>query len=154
MKRGSTLFLKTVLILIGIGLLAFLIFTFPFLFKEGDVMGYRPILLGTHVSTIPFFFALYQAWNLLTYIDKNIAFSDLSVKALKNIKYSVVVFGVLYALGSPYIYYVAELDDAPGVLAIALIFVGASIVVATFAAVLQKLVQNGVDLKSENDLTV
>ncbi len=154
MKKGSTLFLKIVLIFIGIVLLTFLLFTFPYLFKQGDVLDYRPILAGMHISIIPFIFALYQAWNLLTYIDKNTAFSDLSVKALKNIKYSVVLFGALYALGSPYVYFVADLDDAPGVVAIAIVVIGASVVVATFAAVLQKLVQNGVDLKSENDLTV
>ena len=49
---------------------------------------------------------------------------------------------------------VADKDDAPGAVGFGLIFILASIVVATFAAVLQKLVQNGLDMKSENELTV
>ncbi|MDM5326781.1 helix-turn-helix domain-containing protein [Neobacillus sp. CF12] len=39
-----------------------------------------------YVSAIPFYFALYQAFTLLSYIDKNKAFSEISVKALKKIK--------------------------------------------------------------------
>ena len=39
-------------------------------------------------SAIPFYFALYQAFKLLRYIDKNKAFSELSVKALK--KYQIL----------------------------------------------------------------
>ena len=48
----------------------------------------------------------------------------------------------------------AELDDAPGLGVIALAFVCMPLVIATFAAVLEKLLQNAIDIKSENDLTV
>ena len=60
----------------------------------------------------------------------------------------------MYAAGMPYVFYVADQDDAPGVVAIGLVIIGASFVIATAAAVFQKLVQNAVDIKSENDLTV
>lgn len=42
------------------------------------------ILLVMYISVVPFYFALYQSFNLLSYIDKNQAFSDFSVQALKN----------------------------------------------------------------------
>lgn len=59
-----------------------------------------------------------------------------------------------FVIGLPYIYFVAVTDDAAGVLAVALVIVFASTVIATFAAVLQKLVRSGIDLKAESDLTV
>ena len=54
----------------------------------------------------------------------------------------------------PYVFYLADMDDAPGLVAIGLVIVFASFVIGAFAAVLQKLIQNAVEIKSENDLTV
>jgi hypothetical protein len=45
-------------------------------------------------------------------------------------------------------------DDPAGITALGIFTTFASIVVATAAAVFQKLLQNAVDIKSENDLTV
>ena len=54
----------------------------------------------------------------------------------------------------PYIFIVAEEDDAPGVVLIALIVIFASFIIATFAALLQKLFKEALAIKSENELTV
>jgi hypothetical protein len=120
---------------------------------KGD-FDYGPILIGLYVAAIPFFYALYQALRLLDYIDKNKAFSKASVKALHGIKICGYLISALFALGMPYIFYVADRDDAPGAAAIGFIIIGASFVIGTFAAVLQQLIQNAMDLKEENDLTV
>ncbi len=154
MKNSSTLLLKGALILIGVTMLAFCIFALPAGIMDDNIGMYRPILIGMYIPIIPFFIALFQAWVLLTYIDKNEAFSELSVKALKKIKNCAVVITLLYAAGMPYIYKVANADDAPGVVAIGLTIIFMSFVVATFAAVLEKLVRNAIDIKAENDLTV
>jgi len=154
MNRGSTIFLKGVVILIGLIVLALCIFALPRVIGSINMGGYDPILLGIYVTAIPFFIALYQALKLLSCIDNNKAFSDLSVNSLKHIKYCAVTISALYAAGMPYIFYVAEKDDAPGVVLIGLIIIFASIVIATFAAVLQKLLKNAMDIKLENDLTV
>lgn len=148
------MFLRGVIFLLGIGVLALCIFVLPPLIISEKVGGYRPILLGMYVPAIPFFIALYQALNLLSYIDTNKAFSSLSTNALKNIKYCAVAISAMYTLGMPYIYIVAERDDAPGVIATGLVIIFASFVISVFAAVLQKLLQNAMDIKSENDLTV
>ncbi len=148
------MFLRGVIVLIGLGVLALCIFGLPPIIGSIELGGYDPILLGMYVTAVPFFIALYQGLKLLSYIDTNKAFSILSVKALKTIKYSALAISGLYAAGMPYIYIVAEKDDAPGVIAIALVIIAASFVVSVFAAVLQKLLQNGMDIKSENDLTV
>jgi hypothetical protein len=154
MDRGSTIILRGVIYLIGLIVLGLCVFFLPMAISSDTVGYYRPILLGMYVPAIPFFFALFEALKLLSYIDKNKAFSDLSVKALRNIKYCGIAISGLYAAGMPYIMYAAERDDAPGAVAIGLVIIFASFVVATAAAVFAKLLKSAVDLKSENDLTV
>ena len=154
MKQGSTLVLKGVIILIGMAVLALCIFVLPRGIGSDRTGDYRPILLGMYVTAVPLFFALFQTLKLLKYIDMNTAFSELSVKALKYIKYCAITISVMYAAGMPYIYLVADRDDAPGVVALGFVIIFASIVVAIFAAVLQKLLEEALAIKSENDLTV
>jgi len=60
----------------------------------------------------------------------------------------------LYVVGMPLFYLIAEMDDAPGIILIGLVMIFAALVIAVFAAVLQKLLKNAIDIKSENDLTV
>ncbi|QIZ05607.1 DUF2975 domain-containing protein [Priestia megaterium] len=158
MKRGSTLFLRMAVFLIGIPVLAFCIFGLSWLAKnpvnpDFDHILY-PIVIGMYVSVIPFFVALYQAFKLLSYIDKNQAFSELSVKALKNIKICAMTISGLYVVILPFVYLVADLDDAPGLIIIGMVPIFASLVIAVFAAVLQRLLQEAIDIKSENDLIV
>ncbi|MDD3655103.1 MAG: DUF2975 domain-containing protein, partial [Desulfotomaculaceae bacterium] len=90
----------------------------------------------------------------LSYIDKNIAFSELSVSALKNIKYCGTTITAFYVVMMPFVFLVADKDDAPGLIIIGMVPIFASMIIAVFAAVLQKLLINAIDIKSENDLTV
>ncbi|MFD2114796.1 DUF2975 domain-containing protein [Paenibacillus yanchengensis] len=160
MKRGTTLFLKVAVILIGIPVLALCIFAVPEIVKFSDElypdMPYLKYLIATvlYASVVPFYVALYQAFQLLTYIDRNEAFSSLSVRALKYIKYCAIIISGLYLIGMPLFYLLAEKDDAPGIIVIGLVIMFASVVIAVFAAVLQKLLQEAIAIKSENDLTV
>lgn len=154
MKVGSTLFLKTAVVTLGLIVLATCIFGLPAGIAAEHIGGYRQILIGLYVPAIPFFVALYQALKLLDHIEANQAFSESSVNALTAIKRCAVIISALFAAGMPYIYIVAERDDAPGVVLIGLVIVFASTVIATFAAVLQKLVQSAIEIKSENELTV
>ena len=107
-----------------------------------------------YATVIPFYFALYQAFKLVSYIDKSNAFSKLSVRALKKIKYCAVTISILYVVGMPLFYLVAERDDAPGIIILGMLLIFASMVIAVFAAVLQRLLKDAIDIKSENDLTV
>lgn len=154
MEQGSTLLLRGVVIFIGLIVLATCIFALPEGIRTDEVGGYRIILLGLYVPAIPFFIALYQTMKLLKYIDANNAFSELSIRALKAIKYCAIAISSLFAAGMPYIYTVADRDDAPGIILLGLIIVFASSVIATAAAVLQQLVRSALAIKSENDLTV
>jgi len=154
MKHSSTLFLQSVIFLLGIVVLYVCAFGIPWLVGTPGLGGYDPILLSLYIPAVPFFFALFQATKLINYIDTNRAFSLLSVKAFRNIKVCAVAIAGFFVLAMPYIFYVADKDDSPGSLLVGLVIIFAASVIATFAAVLQKLVQNAVDIKSENDLTV
>ena len=160
MKRGTTLFLKVAVILIGIPVLALCIFLVPEvanfaaeLYPDHTYLKYL-VVIDLYATAIPFYFALYQAIKLLNYIDKNKAFSELSVRVLKNIKYCAIIISSLYVVGMPLFYLMAEKDDAPGIIIIGMVMIIASMVIAVFAAVLQRLLNEAIDIKSENDLTV
>jgi hypothetical protein len=160
MSRGTTLFLRVAVILIGIPILAMCIFLVPEIADFAaelypDYTYIKYLVYATfYSSALPFYFALYQAFKLLGYIDRNKAFSELSVRALRNIKYCATTISSLFVAGMPLFYLMAEKDDAPGIIVIGMVLIFASMVIAVFAAVLQKLLKEAIDIKSENDLTV
>ena len=159
MKQVTTIFLKLAIIFIGIPVLALCIFLVP---KIGNFAGelYPDfayikylVFIVMYGAAVPFYIALYQAFNLLQYIDKNKAFSELSVKALRNIKYCAVTISGLYVIGAPLFRFITKNMDPPfGILELIIVF--ASLVIAVFAAILQQLLQEAINIKSENDLTV
>ncbi|HUP26772.1 MAG TPA: DUF2975 domain-containing protein [Candidatus Limnocylindrales bacterium] len=154
MKNGPVTILRGAVVLMGLIVMALCLFVLPAWISSDKTGYYRPILIGLYVTAIPFFIALHQALKLLGYIDNDKAFSGLSVRALKNIKYCGLVISGLFAAGQPYVFYAADRDDAPGVALIGFVIIGTSFVIATAAGVFQSLVQNAVDIKLENDLTV
>lgn len=154
MKPNSTLFLKFVIFLMALAVLALCVFVLPAGIRSDRIGYYRPLLLGMFLPAIPFFYSLFQGFKLLQYIDKNNVFSLVAVKALHKIKYSAFIICALYTVYMPYIFYIAQRDDAPGVVLIGFIFIFGSLVVATAAAVFKRVLQNVIDIKSENELTV
>ncbi|MBL8089662.1 MAG: DUF2975 domain-containing protein [Anaerolineales bacterium] len=158
MKKGSTLFLKVVICLIA-GVAFTCLVWFPQL--EGraanlDLISiYKdPMIIYAFIGSIPFFVALYQAIKLLGYVDSNKVFSQYSVDAVKNIKYCALAFSGFILLGILYINLFIKGEDSAGVTALSIVITFASIVIATAAAVFQRLLQNAINIKSENDLTV
>jgi hypothetical protein len=77
MRRGTTLFLKGAVILIGMPVLAMCLFLVPEianyaaeLYPNIAMMKYLVFIL-LYATAIPFYVALYQAFKLLSYIDQN-----------------------------------------------------------------------------------
>ncbi len=159
MKRISVTFLQAVLVLIGIVALAILI-RFPL--TEGRAANLDlfsiyadPFILYGYATSIAFFVALYKAFRLLGYIGQNKVFSSNSVKALKSIKYCAIVISVLIVAAGLYIRVFHNKEDDPaGFLAICIVTTFVAVVVATAAAIFEKILQNAIDMKSENDLTI
>ena len=159
MKRVSVRFLQAVVVLIGIVALVILI-RLPLTegrAKNLDLVSIYadPFILYGYASSIAFFVALYKAFKLLGYIGENKVFSSNSVATLKSIKYCAIVLSVLIVAAGLYIRISHNKEDDPaGFLAICIVTTFVSIVVATAAAIFEKILQNAIDMKSENDLTI
>lgn len=159
MKRGSTIFLQIVVVLIGLGVLALLLWEphiegrntnatpFEIYFKD-------PFLAYVYTASIAFFMALYQAVRVLGYVRQNKTFSPATVKALRTIKYCGMTMIGFVAIGVVIILWFGEGEDRPAGIFMSLLATLASIIIATAAAVFERISQNAVDLKTENDLTV
>ena len=159
MKRISTLFLQVVVVIIGLVALTILI-RFPML--EGRAVNLDlwsiysdPFILYGYASSIAFFIGLYKAFRLLGYIRENRLFSMDSIKTLKGIRYCAIALSILIVMAGIYIRIFHHKDDDPaGFLGLCIITTFICIVVATAVAVLEKVLQNAIDMKSENDLTI
>ncbi|HEY1201421.1 MAG TPA: DUF2975 domain-containing protein [Niastella sp.] len=159
MKRISIIFLQAVVVLIGIVALAILI-RFPL--TEGraahlDLFSiyFDPFILYGYASSIVFFVALYKAFKLLGYIGQNKVFSSNAVKALKSIKYCAIVISALIVAAGLFIRIFHNKEDDPaGFLAVCIVTTFVAVVIATAAAIFEKVLQNAIDMKSENDLTI
>ena len=159
MKRSSTIFLQVVVVLIGIGALALLLWephiegrnahatNFEIYFKD-------PFLALVYIGSIPFFAALYQAFKVLGYAGQNKVFSQAAVKALRTIKYCALAIIGFVVVEEIFIMLNHGSDDAAGGVFMGVLITFGSIVIATAAAMFQRILQNAVDIKSENDLTV
>lgn len=160
MERGFTIVLRSTVIILGVlalvmgGLGAVLPWNIG---PEPTSIDYRPILIVMYAAMVPFYVSLYHALKLLRYIDKNETFSQASVETLWHIKNAAFIMGGLLMLGMLYIFNVADVADvanAPGMALFGFIVIVTTFVIATAAGVFQRLLQNAIDIKSENDLTV
>ena len=159
MKRSSTIFLQVVVVLIGIGALAFLLWE-PHI--EGrnvhatlyEIYFNDPFLAWAYTASISFFVALYQAFKLLGYIGRNEVFSLGSVRTLRTIKYGAITIVGFSVPAEAYLFIVRPGDDIAGGVFMGILISFISIVVATAAAMFEKTLQSAVDIKFENDLTV
>lgn len=159
MKRISILFLQAVIVLIGIVALSIMI-RFPLTEGRAENLDlfsiyFDPFIFYGYASSIAFFVALYKAFKLLGYIGQNKLFSLNSIRTLRSIKYCAIIFSILIMTAGLYtrIFHNKE-DDPAGFLAMCIIITFISVIVAIAVAVLEKILQNAVDMKSENDLTI
>jgi hypothetical protein len=160
-KNGSTLFLRAAIL--GTALIIVLLSAWA----VSDVFRHwaedspelaswtYPIMLVISASAATFCVAVRQIWKLLNLIDRSKAFTKASVRAMKNVKYCGLIISGLFATWMPLVFHAAQNEDAPGMILIfGAIFVGIPFIVAVFAGVAQRLFQNAIDIKKENDLTV
>src|SRR5947207_2417550 len=118
MNRGSILFLKAVLVLIGIGALALMLWE-PHI--EGrnahatlfDIYFKDPFLAYAYIASISFFVALYQAFKVLDYVGQNQVFSRAAVRSLRIIKYCAMAIIGFVLVGELFIM-LGDSDDRAG----------------------------------------
>lgn len=158
-RRATIVFLQTAIILFAIVVLAFLLW-------EPHVEGVNahattlseiyfddPFLAYAYMASIPFFVILYQAFTLLRYMGRNELFSQRSVKAVRMIKQCAMAMIVLIVLGVVFLM-LGESDDRPPIIMMGTVATLFFAMIAAGAARFEWKVQNAVDMKAENDLTV
>ncbi|WP_430541097.1 DUF2975 domain-containing protein [Sporosarcina thermotolerans] len=158
MKR-ETLFLKLAVVLMGIPILAICIFVVPeigeFAAELYPTMPYLRylVVIDLYASAIPFYFALYQAFKLLG-ISIGRSLLGFICESIKE--YQILCTYYLWRIRDRHATFLShgEMDDAPGIILIGLVIIFASFVIAVFAAVLQKLLTDAIEIKSENEFTV
>lgn len=158
MKRSSTAFLQIVIVLVGIGALALMLWephiegrnahatVFEIYFKD-------PFLAYAYIASMPFFMALYQGFKVLGYAGQNKVFSQPAVNAVRTIKFCAIAIVGFVAVSVIFMIF-GDSDDRPAGVFMRILITFPSIVVATAAATFERILQNAVDMKSENDLTV
>ena len=152
-----TIFLQAVIVLIGIGALALMLWE-PHI--EGrnahatlfEIYFNDPFLAYAYLASISFFVALYQAFKVLGYIRENKAFSQLTVKALRSIKFCALAIIGLVAVGELFIM-LGDSDDRAGGVFIGILITFGSVVVATAATLFERIFQRAVDMTSGIDVT-
>ncbi len=152
MKKGPTIFLQATIALIGVGALVFLLgephvegrnahaSLFEIYFKD-------PFLAYAYLASTSFFTALYQAFKVLGNIGRAQAFTPANVKALRTIRFCAVALIGFVVLGVVFIV-LGDSDDHAGGVVMGLVASFASAVIAAAALTGERVLQNGLDLKS------
>ncbi len=157
MKRSLTIFFQVIIVLIGIGALAFMLWE-PHI--EGrnahatvfDIYFKDPFLAYVYIGSLPFFAALYQSFKILGYAGQDKIFSQPVVKALQTIKYCAIILIGFIAIGE-IIILLSESDDRAGGVFMGILLALCSASVATIAAMCERKIQNGHDAKRDSDIT-
>lgn len=151
-KRGSTTFLKIIIVLASIGVLALSIRLPWIAYNDAKVHPATayfliPFLICAYGFCIAFSISLYQAFKLLTYIEKNNALSELALNSLQIIKrcaFAVIVL-IVIAIASLRVLTTVVKDDAAGPTALCLMAILATSIFAAIIHTLQKPINNSLD---------
>lgn len=143
MKRSSALFFQVVVVLLGVGMLAFLLWephvegrnahatTFEIYFKD-------PFLAYVYLGSVPFFVALYRAFGLLGQVKQIGAFSLVTLDALRAIKYCALAIMGFVAGGVLFIIAFGDGEDRPAGIFMSLLVTVASSAIAIAAAMFER----------------
>jgi hypothetical protein len=147
MKRGTTIFLQALVLLIGLGVLALLLWEpqvegrnvhatqFEIYFKD-------PFLAYIYLAFVPFFVGLTRAFKILGYARRNEISSPRSVRALRVIKYCAITTALLIFGAVAYLsIFMRSKDDIAGGVMMGAFIILVSAIIATAAAVFERRLQ-------------
>ena len=152
MKKISILLLQAVIVLIGIGVLAFLLWEPGVEGVNAHAVAFSeiyfddPFLAYMYLGSIPFFVGLYQAFKVLGYAGQNKIFLQATMNALRIIKYCAFITAGAVVAADAYLMIAARSsnDDAVGAVMLGMIATLISIVVGSVAAKFERTLQNRV----------
>lgn len=146
MKRSSALFLQAVIVLIGLGVLTFMLgephlegrnehaTVFEIYFKD-------PFLAYVYVGSIPFFVALSKAFGLFGRVRRTGGFTQGSVNALRTIRRCALILIGFVLGGVVFILLFGDQEDRPAGIFMSLLAVAAAGGTAALAAMFARKVR-------------
>lgn len=149
MKKGPTIFLQILIVLIGIGVLIAMLWEPHFEGRNVNATFFEiyfndPFLACVYIGSIPFFVALWQAFKLLGHARNDMIFSQASLKAVRTIKYCAFMTAAAIVAVDIYIRIAAlsSNDDPAGALALGIGATFVSIIIGTAASVFEGILKN------------
>jgi hypothetical protein len=152
MKKTSTIFLQIVVVLIGIGVLAFMLWLPQ---TEGrnvnatqfEIYFTDPFLAYMYLGSIPFFVALYQAFMILGGVGRTGTFSQSSVRGFRIIKYCALTLAGAIVAADAFLMIMARQngEDAAGAVALGMMVTFVSIVIAAAAGMFERSLRSLVE---------
>lgn len=156
--KPKTTFLKFILV----GLVAFILFlsfllTMGLLFSINEHSVFPEQVLASislYLSAIASLLIIYYMYRMLSLVDNDRAFSVMSLIYVRAI-FRLTIMEFIVLIGTvPFVYYIADNDDAPGVMIIGLGMLIIPLAVATFVSIIEKLLKNAIELKLDYELTI
>ena len=144
--RSSSIFLQIIVVLIGIGAVALLLWEPQIEGRNAhatlfQIYFHDPFLAYAYIASMAFFIALFQAFKLLGYARQNRIFSPAAVKAMRTIKFCGLAIIGFAALGEIFIL-LSSSDDRAGGVAMGLLIAFGALVVAAAARMLEQILQS------------
>ena len=161
MIRFSFIFLQIVIALIGIGVMAFLLWEPTVEGRNQNASFYEiylkdPFLLYIYLGSSTFFIGLYQVYKLLGYVARNTVFSLKSLKSLEYIRHCALAL-IIFVIGAILYFFVVQAkngEDIAGGVMFGFLIIIISVIVATTATLMERTIKKAIDIQAENDLTI
>jgi amino acid permease len=150
--RSSTILLQIVVVLIGIGALALLLWEPQIEGRNAHATFFQiyfndPFLAYAYTASIAFFVALYQAFKVLGYARQDKVFSQASIKALRTIKFCATAI-IAFVAGGELFIMVGNSDDRAGGVFMGILIAFGSLVIAAAARTCEGILKSAADMKS------
>ena len=83
---------------------------------------------------VPFYGAIYHTLKGLQHLRRGQAIDQ----QLVRVKHNAIVLAIMYVLALPGAYYLADINDAPGIIVLSLIILGITVAVIATSTILRK----------------
>lgn len=150
MKKISVHLLQAAVFVLAVTALAFYTFTAPTIFHNisdgltGIDYAFLAILVILYISAVPLSIIGFHVIKFLSHVNKQETFSAVAMNRLKKIRNSALVVSGLFLLTLPSFYMFAELDDAPGVILVGLVFVFIPTIFTVVTEIVHEIIQEGI----------
>ncbi|HJH10312.1 MAG TPA: hypothetical protein K8V30_01240 [Metalysinibacillus jejuensis] len=96
------------------------------------------LIVFLYVTMVPFYRAIYHTLKGLQHLIRGQPIDQ----QLVRVKHNAIVLAIMYVLALPVAYYLADLNDAPGVIVLSLIILGITVAVIAASNVLRTIVRS------------